>query len=166
MSEFTKELERRIDAGWLTEPQDVRRMLKHSAAEGRNMAQHIYAYMDLWLLQESLYPIYRVTMGGNADLDTLKAAANGIIGPAANNFRVTKMEDTTSVLYRSITAISGCDSLESLAATIRVVQRFINMMFYAVDLAFPWDAMCQEYSRVMKDFVPPHRAGAVDVSDQ
>ena len=136
MSVYTKELERRIDAGWLTEPQDVRRMLKHSAAEGRNMAQHIYAYMDLWLLQESLYPIYRVTM------------------------------DTTSVLYRSITAISGCDSLESLAATIRVVQRFINMMFYAVDLAFPWDAMCQEYSRVMKDFVPPHRAGAVDVSDQ
>lgn len=166
MSEFTKELERRIDAGWLVEPQDVRRMLKHSAAEGRNMAQHIYAYMDLWLLQESLYPIYRIVAGGNADLATLKAASNNIIGPAANNFRAAKMEDTTSVLYRAISAISGCASMEALAETLRVVQRFVNMMFYAVDLAFPWDQMCEEYLKIMKDFVPPHREGAVDVSDQ
>ena len=166
MSEFTKELERRIDAGWLVEPQDVRRMLKHSAAEGRNMAQHIYAYMDLWLLQESLYPIYRVAVGGNADLETLKSVCNSIIGPAANNFRAAKMEDTTSVLYRGVSAISGCGTMESLAETIRIIQRFINVMFYAVDLAFPWEDMCQEYLRVMKDFVPPHREGAVDVSDQ
>ncbi len=36
MSEITKELERRIEAGWMVEPQDVRRMLKHNDDMGRS----------------------------------------------------------------------------------------------------------------------------------
>ncbi len=39
------------------------------------------------------------------------------------------------------------------------------MMFYAIDLAFPWSEVSKAYNEIRKDFVPPHRAGAVDVCD-
>ena len=45
-------------------------------------------------------------------------------------------------------------------------RRYINVMFYAIDLAIPWEGMCQAYNKLMKDYVPATREGAVDVSDQ
>ena len=56
--------------------------------------------------------------------------------------------------------------LAELAALLRKVQRYINVMFYAIDLAIPWEGMCQAYNQLMKDYVPAGREGAVDVSDQ
>lgn len=63
MSEITKELERRIEAGWMVEPQDVRRMLKHNDDMGRSFSQWLYAYMDMSQLQEILYQHYQLCLG-------------------------------------------------------------------------------------------------------
>ena len=83
----------------------------------------------------------------------------------ASSARSNKMEDVMSVLYRSASALGSCKDLEELAALIRKVQRFINMMFYAIDLAFPWSEVSKAYNEIRKDFVPPHRENAVDVCD-
>ena len=71
-----------------------------------------------------------------------------------------------SVLYRASAAANGAKDLDELAALLRKVQRYVNVMFYAIDLALPWADMCKAYNELMKDFVPPTREGAVDVSDQ
>ena len=47
MSEFTKELDRRINAIFTEEPQDVRRMLKHNADSGRNFAQWLLSLIHI-----------------------------------------------------------------------------------------------------------------------
>ena len=66
MSELMKELDRRIEAAWMVEPQDVRRMLKHNDDSGRNFGQWVYSYMDMSQLQEVLYQYYKICLGGNA----------------------------------------------------------------------------------------------------
>lgn len=165
MSEITKELERRIEAGWMVEPQDVRRMLKHNDDMGRSFSQWLYAYMDMSQLQEILYQHYQLCLGGKVDLETMKAVAGTAMNTVASSARSNKMEDVMSVLYRSASALNGCKDLEELADLIRKVQRFINMMFYAIDLAFPWSEVSEAYNEIRKDFVPPHREGAVDVCD-
>lgn len=166
MSELLKELDRRIEAGWMVEPQDVRRMLKHNDDMGRNFAQWIYAYMDMSQLQEVLYQYYKICLGGTADLATMKSVACSAMNNVAANCRSAKMEDTMSVLYRASSAANGAKDLADLAALLRKVQRYINVMFYAIDMALPWDAMCKAYNEVMKDFVPASREKAIDVSDQ
>lgn len=166
MSEYTKELERRIDAGFMTEPQDVRRMMMHNDDQGRVFAQWVYTYMDMSQLQEVLYQDYQICLSGDADLATMKKVVNAAIGNVAANSRSSKMEDTMSVLYRGIPAVNGCKSLEELGELCRIIQRYINMMFYAVDMALPWDGMCKAYNELRKDFVPADRPGAVDVCDQ
>lgn len=166
MSEFTKELERRIDSGFMTEPQDIRRMLKHNQKDGRNFGTWMYSYMDSWELMNVLYMMYKAALNEANDLGTIKSIATAVIGNKASNFKAARMEDTTSVLYRSIGSLNGCKSHEALAEVLRAVQRYVNMIFYAVDHALPWDAMSKEYDRLMADFVPLDRIDAVDVSDQ
>ena len=166
MSELMKELDRRIEASWMVEPQDVRRMLKHNDDSGRNFAQWVYSYMDMSQLQEILYQYYKICLSGNADLDTMKAVACSAMNNVAANSRSSKMEDLMSILYRASSAANGTKDLAELAALLRKVQRYINVMFYAIDLAIPWEGMCQAYNKLMKDYVPATREGAVDVSDQ
>lgn len=166
MSELMKELDRRIEAAWMVEPQDVRRMLKHNDDMGRNFAQWVYSYMDMSQLQEVLYQYYKICLGGNADLDTMKSVACSAMNNVAANSRSSKMEDLMSILYRASSAANGAKDLNELAALLRKVQRYINVMFYAIDLAIPWEGMCQAYNKLMKDYVPATREGAVDVSDQ
>ena len=166
MSELMKELERRIEAAWMVEPQDVRRMLSHNTDEDRNFSQWVYAYMDLWQLMNVLYSFYKICLGGKADLDTMKATSNAVIGTVAANCKSCKMEDTMSVLYRSMSAVNGCSDLVELAKLLREVQRFVNIMFYNVDLALPWDGMSKASVELQKEYVPVSRIGAVDVSDK
>lgn len=166
MSELMKELDRRIEAAWMVEPQDVRRMLKHNDDSGRNFGQWVYSYMDMSQLQEVLYQYYKICLGGNADLATMKAVATSAMNNVAANSRSSKMEDLMSVLYRASAVANGAKDLDELAALLRKVQRYVNVMFYAIDLALPWADMCKAYNELMKDFVPPTREGAVDVSDQ
>lgn len=165
MSEFTKEIERRIDAGFMTEPQDIRRMLKHSAHPGRNFSQWLYCYMDSWKLMDDLYSIFKVALNEDSDLETIKSIANGIISVQASNFKAAHMEDTSWVLYRAIGAVNGCKTHESLAELLRIIQRFCAVMFYSLDHAVPWDGLCKAYNDLMVDFVPKDRENAVDVCD-
>lgn len=166
MSELTKELDRRIEANWMVEPQDVRRMLKHNQDQGRNFGQWVYAYMHMYGLQHYLYQYYKLALGGTADLETLKAVVCGAINNIAGSCKSNKMEDTMSVLYRSAAVISGCKDHKTMAEIIKKLQRYINGIFYAIDWALPWSEMCKAYDKLMKDFVPPTREEAVDVSDQ
>lgn len=166
MSELLKELDKRIDTAWMVEPQDVRRMLKHNDDSGRNFAQWIYAYMDMSQLQEVLYQYYKIALGGTADLATMKTVASSAMNNVAANCRSAKMEDLMSLLYRAASAVNGANDHEELAALLRKVQRYINVMFYAIDIALPWEGMCQAYNKLMEDYVPATREGAIDVSDQ
>lgn len=166
MSELLKELDRRIEAAWMVEPQDVRRMLKHNDDSGRNFAQWVYSYMDMSQLQEVLYQLYKIALGGTADLATLKTVSCSVMNNVAANSRSSKMEDMMSVLYRASSAASGAKDHAELAALLRKVQRYVNVMFYAIDLALPWDGMCKAYNELMKDYVPDTRKDAIDVSDQ
>lgn len=166
MSELLKELDRRIEAAWMVEPQDVRRMLKHNDDSGRNFAQWVYAYMDMSQLQEVLYQYYKTCLGGSADLATMKTVASSAMNNVAANCRSAKMEDLMSLLYRAASAANSAKDHEELAALLRKVQRYINVMFYAIDLAIPWEGMCQAYNKLMREYVSPARDGAVDVSDQ
>lgn len=166
MSELIKELDRRIEANWMVEPQDVRRMLKHNDDSGRNFGQWVYAYMHMYGLQHYLYQYYKLALGGTADLNTLKSVVCGALNNIAASCKSNKMEDTMSVLYRTASAVQGCEDHASLAELIIKVQRYINGIFYAIDWALPWAGMCKAYNELMKDFVPPTRENATDISDQ
>ena len=165
MSELTKELDRRIEANWMTEPQDVRRMLNHNTHDGRNFGQWVYAYMHMYGLQHYLYQYYKLASSGNADINTLIAVVCNSINNIAGSCKNNKMEDTMSVLYRSSTAISNCGDLESMAEIILKVQRYINGIFYAIDFALPWSEMSKTYEKLMKEYVPPTRENYVDLCD-
>jgi hypothetical protein len=165
MSEFTKELDRRIEGTFIYEPQDVRRTIKHSAAKGRQFAQHIYSYMQMWEMMEILYQHYKLAQAGIVDLDTMKAVVNSALVNSANRCKSNKMEDTMSVYYRAVSQVNGAKSHEELAELIRKVELYTSRMFYNLDLAFPWEKMCQHYNKEMESFVSPARDGTDDVAD-
>lgn len=166
MSEFTKELDRRINAIFTEEPQDVRRMLKHNADSGRNFAQWLYSYMQMWEMMEILYQLYKLALAGDVDLDTMKAVTNSALGNSANRCRSSKMEDTMSVYFRGMAAVNGAKTHEELATLIRKIELYTSRVFYNIDLAIPWEDMCQAYNKLMETYVSPAREGTVDVSDQ
>lgn len=166
MSEFTKELDRRIEAIFTEEPQDIRRMLNHNADSGRNFAQWVYSYMQMWEMMEILYQYYKLTLAGKVDLETMKAVTNSALANSANRCRSSKMEDTMSVYFRGMAAVNGAKDHEELAVLIRKIELYTSRVFYNTDLALPWEDMCQAYNELMKNYVSPAREGTVDVSDQ
>ena len=117
-------MERRIEAGWMVEPQDVRRMLKHNDDMGRSFRS---GYMPTWIchsFRKFSYQHYQLCLGGKVDLETMKAVAGSAMNTVASSARSNKMEDVMSVLYRSASALNGCKDLEELADLIRKVAAF------------------------------------------